>query len=73
MQGEIQQKLGRPNQRVYKVVQRLKNFLEQNKQIEAGTGVKQNNYLQDNEGKKYYTDKEKCDIMKATWDNIYSE
>ncbi len=33
MNGEIQQKLGRPNQRGYKVVQRLKNFLEQNQQI----------------------------------------
>ncbi len=33
--------------------------------------MKQNNYLEDNEGKKYYTDKEKCDIMKATWDKIF--
>ncbi len=33
--------------------------------------MKHNNCLEDNEGKKYYTDKEKCDIIKTTWDNIF--
>ena len=36
-----------------------------------GTGMKHNNYLEDGEGNKYHTDKEKCDLMKTTWENIF--
>ena len=36
-----------------------------------GRSNPQNNYLIDENGRKYHTDKEKCSLMKDTWSNIF--
>lgn len=36
-----------------------------------GKTTPQNNYLKDDDGREYHTDKEKCNIMQETWSNIF--
>ena len=36
-----------------------------------GKSTPQNSYLIDENGRKYHTDKEKCSLMKDTWNNIF--
>ncbi len=36
-----------------------------------GKNTTQTNYLKDEEGNKYYSDKEKCQLMEKTWKNVF--
>ncbi len=39
--------------------------------ILKGKNTTRTNYLKDEEGKKYYSDKEKCNLMENTWKNVF--